>query len=204
MACATALPTSSESSACNATAESSENSAIPNQSSADGEERVKARPVPDLIYDPILPNRRLSYTREEKLHVLKFYRESGDNKYKTCQRFGVPKASLYRWIECEDEIRKSREGSKRIEGGGRRAFWPDVEERLAAEFKELRQKGQNLTHQWFRVRAHQLMTELHPEVKFCFSPGWFDRFKARNDITRHRIPKSYLVNKESMIVCEDF
>ena len=146
MACATTVPTTSaESSTSSATAESTPSPENDGSASADGVE-TKTRPVPDLVYDPILPNRRLSYTREEKLLVLKFYHDSGDNKYKTCQRFGVPKPSLYRWIECESEIRSSREGSKRIGGGGRRAFWPDMEEKLAAEYKELRQKGLNVKH----------------------------------------------------------
>ena len=30
------------------------------------------------------------------------------------------------------------------------------------------------------------MKELHPEVDFKFSPGWFDRFKARNQISYRR------------------
>lgn len=30
------------------------------------------------------------------------------------------------------------------------------------------------------------MSELHPDVEFKFSPGWFDRFKARNKISYRR------------------
>ena len=30
---------------------------------------------------------RKSYTREEKLRVITFYKENGKNLYKTCQRF---------------------------------------------------------------------------------------------------------------------
>ena len=29
----------------------------------------------------------------------------------------------------------------------------------------------------------QLMSELHPDVEFKFSPGWFNRFKVRNKIS---------------------
>jgi hypothetical protein len=36
---------------------------------------------------------------------------------------------------------------------------------------------------WFHMRAVQLMSELHPDVDFKFSPGWFDRFKARQKIS---------------------
>ena len=187
---ATALPTTStctQNLACTCSAmytaepiRSFENYTIPGQGSHGNS---KTRPVPDLI--PILPNRRISYTREEKLYILKYYHESGESKYGTCQRFGVPKSSLYRWIECEDDIKKSKEGSKKIRAGGRRVFWPDVEEKLAAEFKELRQKGRKLMLDWFKIRAYELMNEMHPDVNFRFSQGWFDRFKARNNITCH-------------------
>lgn len=175
-----ASPTSSlESSSSTAAAEPvvpSENATIPS-------EEVETQA--ELQHESI-PSTRLSYTREEKLLILKFYYENGCNKYRTCQKFGIAKGSLFRWIETEDELKKAKKGSKRIGGGGRRAFWPDVEEKLAEEFKESRQKGVLLRHDWFRTRAHQLMNELHPDVIFRFSPGWFDRFKARNDIKRPR------------------
>lgn len=39
---------------------------------------------------------------------------------------------------------------------------------------------------WFCIRSKQLMKELHPEVDFKLSPGWFDCFKGRAGISlRH-------------------
>ena len=72
-----------------------------------------------------------------------------------------------------DEIQKGKKGSKRITGGGRRAFWPDVEENLIQEFRELCQKGLEVKHYWLRTRANQLMSELHPGNDFHLSQGWF-------------------------------
>ena len=134
--------------------------------------------------DDSAPEKRRAYSRERKLQILKFYYENGCNKYKTCQNFGICKGSLIQWIRHESEIQEGKKGSKRIAGGGRRAFWPDVEEKLVEEFRELRQKGLKVKQYWFRTRAHQLMSELHPGDDFRFSQGWFDRFKARNNIYR--------------------
>ena len=128
-------------------------------------------------------SKRKSYPREKKLMVLKYYYENGCNKYQTCKRFGIPKPSLHRWIRGENEIQKGKKGSKRVQGGGRRAFWPDMEEKLVEEFKQLRQKGLKVKHYWFKTRARQLMRKMHPGDDFRFSPGWFDRFKARNDLS---------------------
>ena len=64
--------------------------------------------------------------------------------------------------------------------------WPDVEEKLVAEFTELQAKGLKVKHYWFHTRAVQLMSELHQDVDFKFLPGWFDRFKARNKLSYRR------------------
>lgn len=130
--------------------------------------------------------KRRQYSREKKMEVLTFYYETAkENKYRTCQRFGIDKKCLLRWIAQEDTIRKARWGAKRI-GSGRRAFWPDVEAKLLEEFEELRRKGLKVKHWWFRTRAKQLMEKLHPEADFKFSPGWFDRFKERAGISLRR------------------
>ena len=131
-------------------------------------------------------SKRRSHSREKKLKILKYYHENGQNKYQTFQKFGIAKGCLYQWIKKEKQIFDGSKGSKRVEGGGRRPFWPDVEEKLVGKFNELRAKGLKVKHYWFRARAVQLMSELHPDVDFKFSPGWFDRFKARNNLSYRR------------------
>ena len=129
---------------------------------------------------------RRQYSREKKLEILAYYYQTAkQNKYQTCQKFGINKKSLQRWISNEGKIQKGKKGAKRI-GSGRRAFWPDVEEKLFEEFQEIRQKGLKVKHWWFRTRSKQLMEELHPEADFKFSPGWFDRFKSRVGISLRR------------------
>ena len=134
----------------------------------------------------ILASKRRSHSRERKLKILKYYHENGCNKYRTCQTFGIPKGCLYQWLKNEKQIHAGSKGSKQVDGGGRKPFWPDVEEKLHAEFAELRAKGLKIKHYWFHTRAMQLMSELHPDVDFKFSPGWFDRFKVRNRISYRR------------------
>ena len=127
--------------------------------------------------------KRRSYTREKKLLILKYYYENACNKYKTCQKFDISKPSLFTWIKGEKEIKSSKKGSKRVKGGGRAPFWPDVEEKLVIEFQELRKKGLKVRQYWFKTRARQLMKEMHPDMNFSFSQGWFDRFKYRKEIS---------------------
>ena len=85
--------------------------------------------------------KRRQYSRERKLEILAYYYQTAkQNKYQTCQKFGIDKKCLHRWIAGEEKIQKGSKGVKRI-GSRKRAFWPDVEERLLEEFKEIRWKG---------------------------------------------------------------
>lgn len=90
---------------------------------------IECRQV-EVRNDHSAPEKQQAYLRERKLHILKFYYDNGCNKYETCQKFGVCKRSLIQWIRHENEIQKGKKGSKRITGGGHRAFWPDMEEKL--------------------------------------------------------------------------
>ena len=79
---------------------------------------------------------------------------------------GIPNAVDSKWRG----IQKGKKGSKRIMGGGR-IFWPDVEEKLVEEFKELHQKGLKVKHYWFRTQSYQFMHKLYSGAEFQFSPG---------------------------------
>ena len=133
-----------------------------------------------------ISRKRRAYMREKKLQILKYYHEQGRNKYQTCQRFGIGKPSLLRWIRNEESILKSKKGRKRIGKAGRRPFWPDMEARLVEEFRKTHEKGLKVKHYWFKVRARQLMKEMHPEADFRLTQGWFDRFKSRNNLSYRR------------------
>lgn len=80
------------------------------------------------------------YSRERKPEVLAYYYQTAkQNKYRTCQKFAIDKKCLHRWIASKEKLQKGSKGAKRI-GSKRRVLWPDVEETLLEEFKEIRQK----------------------------------------------------------------
>ena len=83
----------------------------------------------------------------------------------------MSKPCLIRWLKGEEQRRKGRKGSEQIDGGSQKPFWPDVEERLVTEFKELRRKGLKMKYYWFENHAQQLMSELHPDANYRFSQG---------------------------------
>ena len=67
------------------------------------------------LTDRLAPNasfKRKSYTREEKIRVLDFYKQNGRNLYKTCQKFDLNSKNVLRWIKDEGKIRESKRGTR--------------------------------------------------------------------------------------------
>ena len=55
---------------------------------------------------------RMSYTREYKLEVVKFYQEN--NLYQTAKRFSLNTKMIGRWVSDVEKIKKSKKASKRV------------------------------------------------------------------------------------------
>ena len=100
---------------------------------------------------------RKSYTRDDKLKVISYYNTNGCNAYKTCKFFDK---NLHRWLKDETKLRSSKRGSRRL-NFDRRAIYPDMEEKLHSEFRELRRKGLKVKAWWFKTRAKQNIKSTH-------------------------------------------
>lgn len=64
----------------------------------------------------------------------------------TNTKFGITKGCLYQWLKNEKQTYEGSKGRKRVEGGGRKPFLPDLED---AKFTELHMKGIKVKHYWF-------------------------------------------------------
>ena len=129
--------------------------------------------------------RRKSYTREFKLSVVNFYREKSNNLYLTSKWFSLNTKTVLRWIGDEDGIKKSKKGSKHRQHV-RPPMYPEMEQQLYLEYKQLRKQGLKVKGYWFRIRAKQIMEVINPESAACFSNSWFDGFKQRHKISLRR------------------
>ena len=61
----------------------------------------------------------------------------------------------------------------------RQAKFPEMEEKLHKEVRELRRKGIKVKGWWFKARAKQILDSTNPDHNFKYSLGWFTRFKKR-------------------------
>ena len=102
-----------------------------------------------------LKKTRKSYTREQKLDVIRWYSLNGENLYRTCQQFSLNSKTVLRWIKDHTAIYYSKKGRKRVKFR-RSAEHPDVEEILYKEYKELRRRGLKVKGWWFKTRGEQL------------------------------------------------
>ena len=133
-----------------------------------------------------LKRSRRSYTREEKIRVVSWYKENDSNLYKTCKKFTLNTKTVMRWIKDEEKIKKSKKGTKRVMFI-RSAQFPLMEEQLHAEFRQLRIK---IKGWWFKNRAKQIFNEQYPGQNFSFLDGWFAGFKKRYKISLRRATNS--------------
>ena len=108
------------------------------------------------------------------------------NLHQTCKKFSLHSKNVLHWIKDEEKIKKSGKGSKCVKFE-RRAENPEIEEVLYREYKELRSKGLQVRAWWFQLRAKEILDELQPQAKFCFSDGWFLGFKKRHSISKRQV-----------------
>ena len=119
-------------------------------------------------------------TQRSYTSVVAHYRDN--TLYATSKHFGLNTKTILRWAADQDKIRKSKKGSKHVKPQ-RKAVYPDMEEVL---YQEHRRKGLKVKGYWFKARARQLMSEMHPDAPFCVSEGWFTGFKVRHSISFRR------------------
>ena len=84
--------------------------------------------------------KRRSYTREEKLKIVRYYNDNGKNLYQTCKHFNLNSRTVKRWIDGKKATKESKKGRKRVQFA-RRPKYAEMEEKLYESYKELRKKG---------------------------------------------------------------
>ena len=89
--------------------------------------------------------------------------------------------------------------ARRLEGGGRRRKWVEMERKLYDSFRQRRAEGKVVRRSWFRQNAKRLYAETYSSSntivsQFCFSNGWFRGF-----LSWHRITLRAITNKASQL-----
>jgi hypothetical protein len=105
------------------------------------------------------------------------------------------------WTERHNIIQLQRK--QKISRSAREGKWGDFEAELARQFIDWRQQGLKVLKSWLWRRARTIFELLSLGETFCFSPGWFNNFCKRWDISfcrltyqAQKVPEEYtwLVN----------
>jgi hypothetical protein len=114
--------------------------------------------------------RRQQYTREYRLAALTFYHRTSVphdgkpalSKYRISRILNITEKMLRDWIKNEDSIRQQPVGTRR-NNSGRDASFPEIEDLLDREFRNLRLKGIPVKRSWFLSTARKLYEEKYPD-----------------------------------------
>jgi hypothetical protein len=149
-------------------------------------EILNPRKNPNRVEKPHLrrdrPRKRNSTTREDRLEALQMldsgqewgiqYNEQGEkemilkgagkmSRRRVGQILGFDESQIRRWDKARKKIIDAPRGKRRI-GGGRRAQWPELEERLALLWKARVGDGLEVSRRWFERHALEIFDEEYP------------------------------------------
>jgi transposase-like protein len=131
---------------------------------------------------------RRSFTIQQKLSILSEYEENvpGKGYAAVSKKYGIDTKTLRDWkknSECYKSVlhnptqRTSKE--RRLEGGGRKAFYPDLDAKCIEWIKERNREGLRVTDKYIMFAAKDFAAELGM-TEFKASSGWVKTFKNRN------------------------
>ena len=128
--------------------------------------------------------KRKSFTRENKLTVIKWYIQNGKNVAHTALHFSIHRKHVRTWINTAEVIRNSKKGTKKLKSG-RKAKYPLAERKLHDEFNIMPSEGRPAKRYWFNHKMAQLVREYHPDTAddFRHSDQWFSGFQHRWNIS---------------------
>jgi transposase-like protein len=132
--------------------------------------------------------RRKSYTVEEKLKALRVLKEFGGNILKTATHLHIDRKQLRNWRDKETVLINSHEKQyrRRLDGAGRKAFFPELEEKLYDWLRiERIEKRHIVGFRRLREKANIIASEMKFEG-FKGSNKWIKNFCRRHSLSTRK------------------
>ena len=118
-----------------------------------------------------------------KLKVVK-YAERKTNRG-AASHFSVNEKQVRQWRLKKEELNLMPKKKKRLDGGGRKARLPDVEETLMAWIDEMRSGNLRITCSALQRKAVEL-ARCEGDTEFTASRGWLANFFHRHELSLRR------------------
>lgn len=129
------------------------------------------------------PKRR-SYDADFKLEVVAYAARTSKNE--ASRRYMVDRKRIQDWTKQKDALQASLHTGvrrKRLEGGGRKAQHPVIEEQLADWVRSRWAEKETVTREMIKREARRLHQESSGVDPFSASEGWLCRFMQRHEIS---------------------
>jgi len=127
-----------------------------------------------------------SYTVSTKLDVLRRLRiEFGGNLSKASRDLSIDRKRIREWLKHEDQLVNATDQRKRrVLGGGKKPYAPDLEASLFAWFEAEHQARRLVSYNRIRSKATELRDDLHIDHdKLKLSDKWIFNFCKRHRIS---------------------
>lgn len=122
------------------------------------------------------------------------------------RHFGVDEKRVREWRKQKEQLESLPSKKRRMDGGGRKAALPDMEEELLAWIDALRATNLRVTRSSVQRKAIELAQSSGNE-EFCASRGWMEKFFKRNSLSlcrrttvSQRLPQDLIPKVTSFIM----
>ena len=125
--------------------------------------------------------KKRSFTASFKLKVVE-YAEKNSNRG-AARKFSVDDKRVREWRKQKNSLTELPTKKRRLEGGGRKAAYPNLEEVLVSWIEQLREENLRVTRSSVQAKALELVPQ---EEEFVASRGWLEKFFRRNGFSLRR------------------
>ena len=163
-------------------------------------------PDPDallLLNDPTKKTKRCSYSMDYKLQIIEKAKET--NNRSVARSEDLNESLVRQWRKNEQKIRqaitqqnsydpsvaiKASKARFRLEGGGKKSMYTDLEEKVFQWILECRKNNVKITRRLIRVKALEMSQMSQNDQKFSASEGWCHNFIKRYNLsTTDQVPQ---------------
>ncbi|KAL3690641.1 hypothetical protein R1sor_004292 [Riccia sorocarpa] len=172
------------------------------------------------------PSKRRNSTLARKLEIANEYKkgEEGRSYHALAKKYRVGKTSIQEWVKSKDELEdalKDREiqtrKARRLDGGGRKCKYPELEELLVAWVHDKNKRGFRVKEKYIQLKAKNLFTMLNSsndpynkdpdfttDIEFLASNGWLTRFKTRHNLVSRRATSQRIIPENANVIAREF
>ncbi len=123
-----------------------------------------------------------TYTAKFKLKVINYAKQH--NNVQAAKTFGVDRKRVREWRKLEDKL-EGLPKARRLNGAGRKVWYPDVEGELVQWVRRRREKGARVTGIGLKKECLRLQ-RLRGNMNFKASCGWLRKFMNRQNFSFRR------------------